>query len=173
MQIRRRLALLAGTALVVQGLTGIMSPAAVAGADDDLAAFFYWKLPLGESGSRSADPTYGFSVAQTQDGWLMAPSVYGVDRVQLPALVDLRFGGDEDPLPSLSFSGIDVGAAIENGLFQNAPGPGPGLGEWLLIGAGAALGGITACAAAGCFEGDDDPAVDGGEGGEGAPVTAN
>lgn len=165
MRIRRKLALLASTALVLQSIAGVLPRTAAAAADDDLAAFFYWKLPLGQSGSRSAEPVYGFSVAQTHDGWLMAPAVQGVEQVQLPALVDLRFGGGEDALPSLSFSGIDVGTVLDNGLYQNAPGPAPNLGEWLLIGAGVALGGITACAAAGCFENHHHHAVDGGEGG--------
>ena len=160
MKIRRKLVLLAGTALALQGILGVIPGGAAAGTDDDLAAFFYWKLPLGySSGSQPADPIYGFSVAQTHDGWLMAPAVQGVEQVQLPALVDLRFGGDEDPLPSLSFSGIDVGMVVDQALHQNAPGPGPGLGEWILIGAGVALAGVTGCAAAGCFDGDDDDTV--------------
>ena len=154
MKIRRKIALLATTAFVLQSLLPLL-PAAAAD-DEDLAAFAYFRIPLGNSGSKPAEPVYGFAVSQTQDGWLMAPSYYGVDRVQLPALLDLRFGGDEDPLPSLSFSGVDVGMVVDQALHQNAPGPGPGLGEWILIGAGVALGGITACAAAGCFDDDDD-----------------
>lgn len=131
------------------------APKAFAGEDDDLAAFAYWRLPLGDSGSKPAEPTFGFAVAQTHDGWLMAPSIAGSDQIQLPALVDLHFGGNtDDALPSLSFSGIDVGMVIDQALHQNGPGPAPNLGEWLLIGAGVALGGITACAAAGCFEDD-------------------
>lgn len=157
MNIRRKIALLATTAFVLQSLLPMVP--AVAADDEDLAAFAYFKLPLGDSGNKPAEPVYGFAVSQTHDGWLMAPSYYGVDQVQLPALVDLRFGGDEDALPSLSFSGVDVGMVIDQALHQNAPGPGPSLGEWILIGTGVALGGITACAAAGCFDDDDDDAV--------------
>lgn len=157
MKTRRKVALLATTAFVLQGLLAAVPPA-MAVEDDDLAAFAYWKLPLGDSGGKPAEPVFGFAVSQTQDGWLMAPSYYGVDRVQLPALLDLRFGGDEDPLPSLSFSGIDVGMVVDQALHQNAPGPAPGIGEWILIGLGATLGGVTICAAAGCFDGDDDDA---------------
>lgn len=154
MKSRRKTALLVGTAFVLQGLLGALPRQAA--ADEDLAAFAYWKLPLGYSGSAASEPVFGFSLAQIRDGWLLAPSVYGIDRVQLPALVDLRFGGDEDPLPSLSFTGVDVGMVIDNALYQNAPGPAPGIGEWILIGAGVALGGITVCAAAGCFDDDDN-----------------
>lgn len=156
MKIRRKVALLATAAFVWQGLM-VAAPKAFAGEDDDLAAFAYWKLPLGYGGSKQTEPTFGFALSQTHDGWLMAPAVNGVDQVQLPALVDLHFGGNaDDALPSLSFSGIDVGMVIDQALHQNGPGPAPNLGEWILIGAGVALGGITACAAAGCFDDDDD-----------------
>lgn len=162
MRIRRKIALLATTAFVLQGALAAMQQA-MAAQDDDLAAFAYWKMPFGNGGHKAAEPVYGFALSQIHDGWLMAPSVAGVQQIQLPALVDLRFSGGEDELPSLSFSGIDVGTIVGQALHQNGPGPAPGMGEWILIGAGVALGGITACAAAGCFEHDHDNAGGGGE----------
>jgi hypothetical protein len=165
MKFRRKMALLTATAFVLQGLLGALPPPAA--AEDDLAAFTYLKIPFGYDGGSETEPVYGFAVAQTDNGWLMAPSFYGAEQMQLPALVDLRFGGDDDPLPSLSFSGVDIGLVVDQALHQNAPpGPAPGLGEWILIGAGVALAGITGCAAAGCFD-DDDDAVAAEGGGEG------
>jgi hypothetical protein len=162
MKFRRKIALLASSAFVLQGLMGALPPPAA--ADDELAAFTYLKIPLGNVGNKETEPVYGFAVAQTEGGWLMAPSFYGTNQAQLPALVDLRFGGDDDPLPSLSFSGVDIGMVVDQTLHQNAPpGPAPGLGEWILIGAGVAIAGFSGCAAAGCFD-DDDNAGGGAEG---------
>lgn len=162
MTMRRKIALLATTAFVLQGALATMQQA-LAAQDEDLAAFAYWKMPFGDNRNKAAEPVFGFALSQIHDGWLMAPSVAGVQQLQLPALVDLRFNGGEDELPSLSFSGIDVGTIVGQALHENGPGPAPGLGEWLLIGAGVALGGITACAAAGCFDGGHDNAGGGGE----------
>lgn len=91
---------------------------------------------------------------QAKNVWMM-PSVRDTE-VQFvpPPLVDLRFsGGDELKLPSLSFSGVDVAAVVDDALYAG-PGPAPHTGEYILIGAGIGLGGLIACAAAGCFDGD-------------------
>ncbi len=163
MRSRRKIALLTSSAFVLQSLLAALPmPAA---ADDDLAAFAYWKLPLGGPDQDAATPSFGFSMMEAKNVWLM-PSVKDTD-VQFvpPALVDLRFsGGDDDiQLPSLSLSGVDVGMVVDNALYAG-PGPAPHTGEWILIGAGTALGGITLCAALGCFDdGHHKAAGDGGE----------
>ena len=154
MKSRRKIALLANSAFVLQGLLAALPVPAT--ADDDLAAFAYWRLPLGGPDQDAATPSFGFSMMQAKNVWL-TPSVKDTD-VQFvpPALVDLRFsGGDEILLPSLSFSGVDVGAVVDNALYAG-PGPSPHTGEYILIGAGVGLGGLIACAALGCFDGDND-----------------
>jgi hypothetical protein len=159
MKLRRKIALLASSAFVLQGLMAQLP----AKADDDVAAFVFWRLPLGGPDRDAANASVGFSLLEADNVWL-STSVKGTSDVFVPpALVDLRFSADEDALPSLSFSGVDVGMAFDDGLYAG-PGPAPHLGEWLLIGAGAVLGGVTICAAAGCFDGDDDDvAAEGGE----------
>jgi hypothetical protein len=73
-----------------------------------------------------------------------------------PALVDLRFnGGDELMLPSLSLSGVDVGAMVDSALYAG-PGEAPHTGEYILIGAGVGLGGLIVCAALECFGNSHD-----------------
>jgi hypothetical protein len=150
MKCRRRIALLASSAFVLQGMVAALPlPAA---AHDDLATFFYWKIPLG--GPETATPSFCFNMMEADNVWL-TPSVKDSDvDVAPPALVDLRFsGGDELKLPSLSLSGVDVGAMVDNALYADT-GPAPHTGEWILIGAGVGLGGLIACSALGCF-GDD------------------
>ncbi len=163
MKIRRKIALLASSAFVLQGLMAQLP--APAKADDDLAAFAFWRLPLGGPDQDAARSTFGFSLLEADNVWLSTSGKGSSDVFVPPALVDLRFSTEEDALPSLSFSGVDVGMAFDDGLYAG-PGPAPHLGEWILIGAGAALGGLTICAAAGCFDGDDDDnvAAEGGEG---------
>jgi hypothetical protein len=163
MKIRRKIALLASTAFVLQGLMAQLP----AKAEDDLAAFVFWRVPLGGPEQDAASSTVGFSLLEADNVWL-ATSGKGTNDVFVPpALVDLRFSTDDEALPSLSFSGVDVGMAFDGGLYAG-PGPAPHLGEWILIGAGTALGGLTLCAAVGCFGDDDDDNV-AAEGGE-APV---
>lgn len=159
MKIRRKIALLATSALVLQAFMAALPPQARAIDDDNMAAFLYWKLPLGAPNPAAAEPTYGFSVAQTQDGWLMPPPSVTQGRFLPPPLLDLHFGGgDADPLPTLNFSGVDVGMVIDDALYQTE-GPGPNTAEWILIAAGTALTGVGICAALGCFDGDDDDNV--------------
>jgi len=150
MRSRRRIALLASSAFVLQGLLAALPMPAV--ADDDLAAFAYWRLPLGGPDQDAATPSFGFSMMEAKNVWL-TPSVKDTDvDFAPPALVDLRFsGGDEIKLPSLSLSGVDVGAVVDNALYADT-GPAPHTGEYILIGAGAGLGGLIACAALGCFD---------------------
>lgn len=164
MKSRRKIALLASSAFALQSLLAALPmPAA---ADGDLAGFVYWKLPLGGSDQKLAAPTFGFSMVEAKNVWLM-PSVNDPDvEFVPPALVDLRFsGGDEIELPSLSLSGVDVGAVIDSALYADT-GPAPHTGEWILIGAGVGLGGLIACAALGCFDGGHHHNTAGG-GGEG------
>jgi hypothetical protein len=154
MKCRRKIALLASSAFVLQSLLAVL-PMPAAAADDDLAGFVYWKLPLGNSDQKPATPTFGFSMVEAKNVWLMPsgddPDVEFVP----PALIDLSFsGGDEIKLPSLSLSGIDVGAMVDNALYADT-GPSPDTGEWILIGGGIGLGGLIACAALGCFGGND------------------
>jgi len=151
MKCRRKIALLASSAFVLQSLLAVL-PMPAAAADDDLAGFVYWKLPLGGSDQKPATPSFGFSMVEAKNVWLMPqgddPDVEFVP----PALVDLRFSsGDEIKLPSLSLSGVDVGAVVDNALYADT-GPAPHTGEYILIGAGAGLGGLIACAALGCFD---------------------
>ena len=150
MKSRRKIALLASSAFVLQGLLAALPVAAA--ADDDLAAFAYWRLPLGGDGREPATPSFGFSMMEAKNVWL-TPSVKDSDvEFVPPALVDLRFsGGDELKLPSLSLSGVDVGAVVDNALYADT-GPAPHTGEYILIGAGVGLGGLIACAALGCFD---------------------
>jgi hypothetical protein len=154
MKCRRKIALLASSAFVLQSLLAVL-PMPAAADDGDLAGFVYWKLPLGGSDQKPATPTFGFSMVEAKNVWLMPsgddPDVEFVP----PALVDLSFsGGDEFKLPSLSLSGIDVGAMFDNALYADT-GPAPHTGEWILIGGGIGLGGLIACAALGCFGGSD------------------
>jgi hypothetical protein len=154
MKCRRKIALLASSAFVLQSLLAVL-PMPAAADDGDLAGFVYWKLPLGGSDQKPATPTFGFSMVEAKNVWLMPsgddPDVEFVP----PALVDLSFsGGDEIKLPSLSLSGIDVGAMMDNALYADT-GPAPHTGEWILIGGGIGLGGLIACAALGCFGGND------------------
>lgn len=150
MKSRRKIALLASSAFVLQSLlAAVPKPAA---ADDDLAAFAYFRMPLGGPDQDANRPSFGFSMMEAKNVWL-TPSVKDTD-VQFvpPALVDLRFsGGDEIKLPSLSISGVDVGAVVDNALYADT-GPAPHTGEYILIGAGAGLGGLVLCAALGCFD---------------------
>ena len=148
---RRKIALLASSAFVLQGLLAALPLSAA--ADDDLAGFVYWKLPLGGPDQQPATPSFGFSMMEAKNVWLTS-SVKDTDAEFVPpALVDLRFsGGDEIKLPSLSLSGVDVGAVVDNALYADT-GPAPHTGEYILIGAGAGLGGLIACAALGCFDG--------------------
>jgi hypothetical protein len=154
MKCRRKIALLASSALVLQGLLAALPmPAA---AHDDLATFFYWKIPLGGPDQDSAKPSFGFNMMEAENVWL-TPSVKDTD-VQFapPPLVDLQFnGGDEITLPSLSLSGIDVGAMVDNALYAG-PGEAPHTGEYILIGAGVGLGGLIVCAALECFGNSHD-----------------
>lgn len=163
MTIRRSLALLAGTALGLQSLgSALPMPAA---ADDDLAGFFYWRLPLTGFAPNDTPPSFGFSMLKADNIWL-TPSVRDggdTDTIVLPPLVDVRFtAGEELKMPSLSLSGIDVGAAIDDALYADT-GPAPHTGEWILIGAGIALGGGIACVEL-CVSHDHHKApADGGE----------
>jgi hypothetical protein len=171
MKCRRKIALLASSAFVLQGLLAALPlPAA---ADDDLAGFVYWRLPLGGPDQQPATPSFGFSMMEAKNVWLTS-SVKDTDvEFVPPALVDLRFsGGDEIKLPSLSLSGVDVGTVVDNALYADT-GPAPHTGEWILAGAGAGLGGLILCAALGCF-GDDHhhhaAAASSGPPASGAPV---
>jgi hypothetical protein len=153
MKSRRKIALLASSAFVLQSLLAALPMPA--SAEDDVAAFFYWRLPLGGPDQDAVAPSFGLSMMQAKNVWLM-PSVKDTD-VQFvpPPLVDLRFsGGDEVALPSLSFSGVDVGAVVDNALYAG-PGAAPHTGEYILIGAGVGLGALIACAGLGCFDGND------------------
>lgn len=154
MKIRRRIALLSSCAYVLQSLAAAL-PAQAFDTQENMAAFLYWKLPLGGSPSKDVEPTYGFSVRQTHDGWLFAPPDSGsqdnTDTVVMPALFDLHFGGDQT-LPSLSFSGVDVVPVFTGQLNAvDQPGSEWTLGEWLAAGFGTVAVGLGACAAAGCF----------------------
>jgi hypothetical protein len=170
-KIKRKVALLSSCALALQSLVTAMPTPAKADADDDMAAFFYWKIPLGATPAET-EPTYGFRVAETYNGWLLPPSggpgAYG-DDIVMPPLVDLSFGGSNDGMPSLSFSGVDVETVLTGRLNQ---GEEEGVGittlGWVTIGVMAAGGAVAGCVAAGCFEDDDDDvAAEGGGGGEG------
>ena len=150
MKSRRKVALLASSAFVLQSLLAALPVPAAAG--DDLAAFAYWRMPLGGPDQDAAKPSFGFSMMEAKNVWL-TPSVKDTDEVFVPpALVDLRFsGGDELKLPSLSLSGVDVEAVVDTALYAG-PGPAPHTGEYILMGAGAGLGGLILCAALGCFD---------------------
>jgi hypothetical protein len=160
---RRKAALLSSCALVLQSLVAAMPAPARADADDDMAAFFYWKVPLGATAA-ATEPTYGFRVGETHNGWLLPSAgraAYSDDMV-MPPLLDLAFGGSGDSdMPSLSFSGIDVGTLITGDRLNQAEEQGVGgitpLG-WVTIGIIAAGGAAGGCVAAGCFDDDDDDA---------------
>ena len=158
MKMRRGIALLASSAFVMQGLLAAL-PAPARADDDNMAAFVYWRLPLGGASQEAEDSSFGFSLMQDQNVWL-ATSMENTLGFVPPPLIDLRFGGDE-LVPSLSFSGVDVGTVIDSALYET-PGPAPHTAEWILIGAGVGLTGVGICAALGCFDNDDDD----------APVTA-
>jgi len=162
---RRRVALLSSCALALQSLVATVPAPARAAADDDMAAFFYWKVPLGATAA-ATEPTYGFRVAETYNGWLLQPSMspaYGGDDIVMPPLVDLSFGGSGDNvMPSLSFSGIDVGTLITGGrLNQNEDDDTGGITTmgWVTIGVILAGGAVAGCVAADCFDDDDDDAA--------------
>jgi len=152
MKLRRKLTLLSSCALILQNFIATL-PAGAFDTQDNMAAFLYWKLPLG-GGSSSADtePTYGFSVEQTQNGWLFAPDSAQQqqdfsDDVAMPRLFDLHFGGGQE-MPTVAFSGVDM-VPVLNGQLNAVDQPGSelGLGEWLAIGIGSALvigGGVCA-----------------------------
>jgi hypothetical protein len=163
-KIQRKVALLSSCALALQSLVATMPAPARAGSDDDMAAFFYWKLPLGATAAQTA-PTYGFRLGETYNGWLLPPSAgpgaYS-DDVVMPPLVDLSFGGTgDDAIPSLSFSGVDVGTLITGGRLNQDEDEGTGVTMlgWVTIGVMAAGGAVAGCVAAGCFDHDDDDAV--------------
>ena len=89
---------------------------------------------------------------EAKNVWL-TPSVKDTDvEFVPPALVDLRFsGGDEIKLPSLSLSGIDVEAVVDNALYAD---PGSGAhtpANTYSSAAGVGLGGLIVCAALDCF----------------------
>ena len=151
MKCRRKVALLASSAFVLQGLLAALpGPAA---AHDDMATFFYWKVPLGGPHPGQATPSFGFNMMQADNVWLMPSAKNDVQFVP-PPLVDVRFtGGEELSLPSLSFSGVDVGAVVNDALYAG-PGEAPHTGEYILIGAGVGLGGLIACVGLGCFDGN-------------------
>src|SRR5262249_17039586 len=115
MKCRRKVALLASSAFVLQGLLAALpGPAA---AHDDMATFFYWKVPLGGPHPEKATPSFGFNMMQADNVWLM-PSVKNDVQFVPPPLVDVHFtGGEELSLPSLSFSGVDVGAVVNDALY--------------------------------------------------------
>jgi hypothetical protein len=151
MKCRRKIALLASSAFVLQSLLAVL-PMPAAAADDDLAGFVYWKLPLGGSDQKPPAPTFGFSMVRQQPARAAALDHQAIARGV--AAGHQRFsGGDEIKLPSLSLSGIDVGAMVDNALYADT-GPSPDTGEWILIGGGIGLGGLIACAALGCFGGN-------------------
>lgn len=163
-RIRRRAALLSSCALVLQSLVATMPAPARADADDDMAAFFYWKVPLGATAA-ATEPSYGFRVGETHDGWLLPPATGPAgysDDIVMPPLVDLGFGGSGDStMPSLSFSGVDVGTLITGDRLNQNEDQGVGgitpMG-WVTIGIIAAGGAVGGCVAAGCFDDDDDDA---------------
>ena len=162
-KIRRKAALLSSCALVLQSLVAAMPVPARADSDDDMAAFFYWKVPLGAT-AQSTEPTYGFRLGETYDGWLLPSSrgsaEYG-DGLVMPPLVDLAFGGvGDNAMPSLSFSGIDVGTLITGDRLNQAEDEGTGITTmgWVTMGIIAAGGAVGGCVAAGCFDDDDDDA---------------
>ena len=141
-------------------------PARAFDTQDKMAAFLYWKLPLGGSPAKDVQPTYGISVGQTDQGWLFAPPIGAndyADSAAMPALFDMHLGGGDDALPSLSFSGVDVVPIITGQLNAvDQPGSDWTLGEWLAAGLGSVAVGLGACAAAGCFSSDHNN--NGGEG---------
>ncbi len=170
-KIKRRVALLSSCALALQSLVATMPAPARAGSDDDMAAFFYWKVPLGASAA-ATEPTYGFRLGETYNGWLLPPSggpgAYS-DEVVMPPLVDLSFGGGGDNvLPSLSFSGVDVETVITGRLNQGEDEDDVGITTlgWVTLGVMAAGGAVAGCVAAGCFDNDDDDVAAEGGGGE-------
>ena len=154
MKCRRKIALLASSAFVLQGLlSALPMPAA---AHDDLATFFYWKIPLGGPDQDKAKPSFGFNMMEAENVWSMTSVKDTEVQIVPPPLVDLRFdGGDELKLPSLSVSGVDVNAVIDNALYAG-PGEAPHTGEYILIGAGVGLGGLIICAALECFGNSHD-----------------
>src|SRR5206468_4020741 len=141
-------------AFVLQSMLAVL-PMPASAADDDLAGFVYWKLPLGGSNQKPATSTFGFTMVEAKNVWLTS-SVKDTDvEFVPPALVDLHFNtSDEMKMPSLSLSGVDVGAMVDNALYADT-GPAPHTGEWILIGGGVGLGGLIACAALGCFTSGD------------------
>jgi len=158
---RRKLALLSSGAYVLQTLVAAL-PAQAFDTEDNMAAFAYWKLPLGTPSNQDVEPTYGFTVGQTHQGWLFAPDPVdgqpdSTASVAMPALFDVHFGGSQDTLPSVSFSGVDVVPVFTGQLNAvDQPGSEWTAGEWIAAGVGAALVGVGACAAAGCFSSDNN-----------------
>jgi len=172
MKLRRKVALLSSCALILQSFVSVL-PASAFDTQDNMAAFAYWKLPLGSPPNQDVEPTYGFTVGQTNQGWLFAPpdtSDSGrQDRggnIAMPAIFDMHFGGAQDELPSVSFSGVDVVPVFTGQLNAvDQPGSEWTMGEWIAAGVGAVAVGVGACAAAGCFS--DNGHHHGGEGGGG------
>src|SRR5262245_47382819 len=114
MKMKRKLALLASCALVMQNVAATL-PAQAFDTEDNMAAIRYSKRPLCGGPDQQTEPAYGFSVGQPHGGWLFAPPEdprvddnSGSQTVMMPALFDLHFGGAQDSLPSVSFSGVDV-----------------------------------------------------------------
>ena len=65
----------------------------------------------------------------------------------MPTLIDLHFGGGQDALPSVAFSGVDVVPIITGQLNAAEDGSQLSLGEYIAIGIGSALvigGGVCA-----------------------------
>ena len=168
LKFRRKLALLSSCALILQSIVATL-PAQAFDTQDNMAAFLYWKLPLGGSPEKDVQPTYGFSVEQTHQGWLFAPSIGAndytnspgsADTVAMPAFFDMHFGGGDDALPSLSLSGMDVVPVITGQLNAfGQPGTPWEWDEWLAAGLGTVAVGLGACAAAGCFSSNDHHAA--------------
>jgi hypothetical protein len=174
MRIKRKIVLLSSCALLLQNMAAVLPAQAFDNQNlQDMTAFVYWKLPLGGEPNKPAEPTYGFSVGETHESWLFgAPEGPGTEdsgsstSLALPMLFDLHFGGsgDDDALPSLSLTGVDVVAAATGKV--NAADEGMSTGEIIAASVGGALvvgGGV--CAAV-CNSHHHHPAA-AGEGGEG------
>jgi len=155
MRIKRKIVLLSSCALLVQNMAAVLPAQAFDNQNlQDMTAFVYWKLPLGGEPNKAAEPTYGFSVGETSGGWLFgAPERPGTEdggnrtNLALPMLFDLHFGGsgDDDALPSLSLTGVDVVGLASGKL--NAADDGISTGEIIAASIGGALvvgGGVCA-----------------------------
>jgi len=160
--------------LLVQNMAAVLPAQAFDNQNlQDMTAFVYWKLPLGGEPNKTADPTYGFSVSETHKGWLFGtPERPGAEdsgsstNLALPMLFDMHFGGsgDDDALPSLSLTGVDVVGLASGKL--NAADDGMSTGEIIAASVGTALvigGGV--CAAV-CWNNHHDHPAAAGEGAE-------